>query len=366
MNIMDNLSLITKNGYYDEYYPFNNYSHKMYNILQLKDESILIYTNTEIFILDKKLKHYSMSLLDKANENKNRNERYITNIKQLKNGTFLCCNKNLYIFSIKNKKIYNSKELITPKDEIILDVIELKNGKILGITNKSILEIKNKEDNYEFSHLFNFPDNYITNIELKNNDNNFYINVNELPNNKLLIHSLYITKSYGICGTHPPSEFISNQIFILNANTFEIIYNFEEFNSCYCEINIIILKKYICISIFNYYNFYNIDDYKLIKKIKDKFNNKYIIKYDENKFISISEDEEENDIIIYYISDIDNIYYKIFKCNFIKFDINKYNGIYPVRHSKNKSFYLLKNKTIFIICHGLSYIVEFPIKKIFD
>ena len=272
------------------------------------------------------------------------------------------------MLSIESSKIINKEKILIPNNEIIYDVIKLKDGKILGITNKTIIEIK---ENYKIDELFKIPQNWL--IKSYQEQYRFYsgfqqyINLYELPNNRLLIHSHSTEYSHnGGCGTHPPTQESVNKIYILDLLNFEVIQQFDELES---EINIVILAKYICIIHSfrfnrNLIDIYNLEDYKPIKTIKEKFQRQYIIKIDGNKFISLSISERINDIILYDLSNINDIKYQIFKENFIRFKKKYYNGPNKVRNTKNKSICILKDGSIFIICHGKIYIVEFP--KLFN
>ena len=337
-----------------------NYKNPAYNILQLNNGSILIYTNNNVIILNNNLQQKQLISFNK--------DEIITNIKEIQKEKLFCCVKDLYVLSIESNTIINKEKILIPNNEIIYDVIKLKNGKILGITNKTIIEIK---ENNKTDELFKIPQNWL--IKSYQEQYRFYsgfqqyINLYELPNNRLLIHSHSSEYSHnGGCGTHPPTQECVNKIYILELLNFEIIQQFDELES---EINIVILDKYICI--FHSFRFncnlidiYNLEDYKPIKTIKDKFQRHYIIKINGNKFISLSISERINDIILYDLSNINDIKYQIFKENFIKFKIKYYNGHYKVRNTKNKSICILKDGSIFIICHGKIYIVEFP--KLFN
>ena len=89
----------------------------------------------------------------------------IKNIKQLNNGKILCYAEDLILFSI-NLNIINSEIIKTTnflENEDILDIIELKTGKILGITNFSLIEIKLKDKenkNNEIFQLFKIPEDW--------------------------------------------------------------------------------------------------------------------------------------------------------------------------------------------------------------
>ena len=78
----------------------------------------------------------------------------------------------------------------------MFDIIELKNKKLLGVTQSSIIEIKKirnnnkKEEEYEMNCIFKIPEKYIEtpkNVkEKKNLTYTQYINLHELYNNKIV------------------------------------------------------------------------------------------------------------------------------------------------------------------------------------
>jgi len=336
--------------------------------LLLKDGTILLYDENTISLLSKSL-HRKLLFSFKKNEEE-KEISIIRNIKQIECGDILCCNKVLYIFNIKSN-IEIPKIINIPNDEILCDIIELRNKQLLGITKNSIIEIKKvwninkKEEEYEINVIFKIPEKYIevpeTEKEKKNDTYIQYLNIYELVNKRILIHSFSTQLIYGSCGTHPPGELCTNKISIFDLNKKEIIHYFESF---YNEANIIILEKYICICYNNIIKIYDITDYKLLKEIEDKFHKNYIIKYNENIIIGLGEEEDNNDIIIYNLLDINDIKYIIFRGNFMKFEEMKYNFVYTVRRLKNKTICLLNNNFIFIACHGTAFIVE--MKENFD
>jgi hypothetical protein len=147
------------------------YKNRIYNPIQLKNGSILIYTRYDISILGKNIKKKELMFFSYEGE---KNSPEISNVKQIKNRKILCCAKDLHIFEIKNNNAVNFKNIKLPEEEVIYDVIQLKNGKLLGISNKSIFEIKSEEENYNFSKLFQIPNNWL--ITAYSKQERFYSN----------------------------------------------------------------------------------------------------------------------------------------------------------------------------------------------
>ena len=110
--------------------------------LLLKDGTILLYNKDTISLLSKSL-HRKLLFSFQRDEVEEVEEEIsiIRNIKQLKCGDILCCNKELYIFNIKSKS-KTPKIIHIPNDENLSDIIELKNKQLIGITKNFIIEIK--------------------------------------------------------------------------------------------------------------------------------------------------------------------------------------------------------------------------------
>ena len=331
--------------------------------LQLKEGTILLYDKYKISLLNKNFKLSEIySFSQNYEEEDIEVKHFITNVKQLKSGKILCCKKDLFIFNNKLKSV-SPKVIKILNDEYILDAIELKNGKIIGCTNKSLIDIKlikNKnEEEYEKYNIIKNSENFYIIPRYGKIHMYFkqYVNIYELPNNKLLLHSHSSELIFRSCGTHPPGEAYGNKFFIYDLNNQSIIHTFKPLEG---ETNIIIINKYICICYYGIINIYDINDYSLKKEVIDKFNARYFTKYDENSIIGISILENENNIILYNIPEISNIKFIIFKGGFMKFKSIKYNVCYDDRRNKNKSIYKLKDGSIFIECHGRIYIVEIP------
>ena len=362
-----NLSLKTRINYISSSYIDSSRFHFPYFSvpLQLKEGTILLYDQYNISLLHKNYKLNKIFSFDKNAEEKNKEvKHYITNVKQLKNGKILCCNKDLFIFNIKLKNA-SPKVINIPNDEYILDVIELKNGKIIGCTNRSLIDIKliksKNDEEYEISNIMkNSEECYIT---PRNKKADYYrcfkqyVNIYELPNNKLLLHFHSSEVFFGRCSRHPPIDRYDNKLFIYDLNNNKIIHAFKPLEG---ETIIIILNKFICICYYDIINIYDINDYSLKKKISSKINERYFSKYDGNSIIGISTFENKNDIVLYNIKDINNIKFIIFKGDFMKFISILYQCDYVDRRNKNKSIYKLKDGSIFIECHGRIYIVEIP------
>ena len=342
---MYNLSLQTK----IEYKSFFIYEFNSENIIQLKNGSILVFTSNQIFHLNKILN--KSTLIDFHREYSTRS------IKQLKNNKILFCNEKLYEIDIKKKEI---KEIsFSEKLDIkIYDIIKLKNGQIIVITDDNLINIElNDEEHKEvkINFIYKFPDEYILYRNLYDDKN--YSNLYLLEGNKLLIHRYRAhNDNRSKCGNCRRASYYSNIIIVINLDIFEIIHQFEHFNN---EINIVVLKKYICISYCRNIYIYNINSFKKIKDIDMGYyySNLYIFKYDENTLISTVQSISNNTIVLFDLSDINDIQFSLLKNNY-DFRNNEY--IYHREFFKNKLIYKLKDQRILINIFPFIYIFELP------
>ena len=273
----------------------------------------------------------------------------IKNVKQLKNGKILCCNEKLFVvnYDIKSKKI-DFKIIELPKKEneeieIFLDVVELHNGTILGITLDSIYKIKITDENNEFTPIYKIPEEWLVSWENKC----FYngnLDLYDLKNKKLLLHS----HSYFVSQRCPrsyasismESKIFQDIIFIIDLTDFKVIYT-EYFPNI---AKIVVLNNCFCVLHSNTIFIYNINDYKTVHKIEPDIN--FINKYNDNIIITLNKKKE---IILYNLSDLNNIKSQTF---FFK-NMNRFYGI-------NTFIFKFKSKKFAIIYYNKIYIVDFP------
>ena len=348
---MDTLRIKTK---YD-FETFRNFdvlfgSH--YSQIELKNRKIILfeklYFKNIISILAQNFR------LKKIFECDDGHGTHIMKVIQLTNNKILFCSKDLFVLNIKSNEI---KKIEFPEEKVI-DIIELKNKKILGITTNHLININFKGGECQISNISDVPQNSFSKENLSYEFLKQYLDLYELANNKLLIHSHSNSLAPMICGNSIPEEYLFNKIYILDLADSSYIYNFDIFQNLRTEVNIVILDKYICISHDNIIDIYDINNFKLLKQIDDKINKKYIIKYDENLIIGLSHIAKENNIIIYNLSNIDKISFKIYKGNF-EFKEKEMQGR-ALRFSKKKSISKLQNGDLLIICYGSLFIIKFP------
>ena len=349
---MDTLRIKTK---YD-FETFNNFATIMgsyYSQIELKNRKIILFekyhNKNKISIL------YQNFRLKQIFECDDGRGTHIMKVIQLTNNKILFCSKDLFVLNIKTNEI---KKIEFPNEEVI-DIIELKNKKILGITTNHLININFNGEECQISNISDVPQNSFSK-EMHCEFLKQYLDLYELPNNKILIHShsngLAFAQSF--CGNSCPKEDLFNKIYILDLTDSSFIYNFDYFENLKTEINIVILDKYICISHDNIIDIYDINSFKLVKQIDDKINKKYIIKYDENLIIGLSHIENENNIVVYNLSNINEISFKIY---YGKFEFTKKTmQLYTLNFCKKKSLAKLQNGSLLIICYGRLFVIEFP------
>ena len=269
---------------------------ELLGFVKLKNGSFILFTKYLAFLFNKNLSFQKLNIkIDDDDENYNFNN--IKSVKQLKNGKILICSNYLYIFTMKSKEINTEKIAMLNAEnyEKILDVVELRDGTIIGISNKSLYKITIKDDKNEISQIYKIPKDWLVSWE-NEIDYNGYLDIYELKDNKLLIHSHSYCSSKK-CRNRSTLIQSESKIFIINLSNFEVIY-FEKFHNI---ANIIVLKDYIAINHSNSIFIYDINNYKILQKISSEIT--YIDKYNDNTLISLN----DYVIILYDISDINNI-----------------------------------------------------------
>ena len=340
---MNNLSLQTKIEI-----DFDGWT---YNYLNLNNGSFLIYTTNEIIIFYKNLSFKKLFLSNNGEED---NIKFIKNIN---NEELLCLNNNkLYIFNIKSI-IKISKIIKFENNQNVLDVIGLKNGMILAITNNDILHIKINNNREEIIQISKLPKECIIN-KIKNHEFDLLINIYELPNNNILISSessgTYCQKSG--CSRIKRS-YNKDKQFIFNIDKCKIIHFFQkeengnQFSCCsnFGKLKIIINNKYICISKNKIIFIYNISNYELIRQIN--IHDYMLLNFDENMIFIINKNhyEEDENIILYDLTDLNKIKYQLFYFDKIISDKDYMINVIDIKKLSNRKMIVIYNNNLFII-----------------
>ena len=319
-------------------------------ISQLKDSSMILYSQNGILKINKNLSSYKLNSISKYNNffNFEKEEEIPNNIRkilQIKNKIIVCDN-NLYIYDI-NPKNDNPKKY--PYDLSLLDIVELKNGKLLGITLKNLFlidiekilsELLTNKFKKHHEKIFKFPKEWHIKPTLKKSEE--FVNGYLLQNNNLLVHfNSREIEQHGGCIMKKYKRFFNNKIYIVNIDNLKLIKNFEEFEG---ETFIFISNLYIIIGYKNNISLFNIKDYELKKSFDIKHNTISMILYSENIILSIDKTNwKGKDIFAFDISDINDIKYYIIETTFIK---DCYGSLYKL---KNGNILFVSFEKIYIL-----------------
>jgi len=269
---------------------------------------------------------------------------------QLKNNSILVISFFIYLIEIKlNEKSFGSN-ILFEYEENILNINELPDGRIILITNNSILVLNDfiLKDKYNIKKDWKIVPSSLTNNRYYGNFDQYFSSI-ILPDERILLRSFSTELRYNRgCGTHPPLEFTHSKIIFLSTINFEEIKTTEDFKS---DSRALVLEKLIIIQDYHDIYIYDIKTLEIIKKIEIKGNYNYIEKYNEKEIIAYSIYEDENDLFIYRIEENNIIKTCDIKKNFKFKRIIGWNN-YSIREYNNKVLFVLKDKSIILLCHG--------------
>ena len=273
---------------------------------------------------------------------------------QLKNKSILV-GVGIYLIEIKiNENSFESK-VVFEHDENILNINELPDGRIILITNSSILVLIG----FILKDKYNIKDNWkIVPVSSKERyygefEQHFFSTI--LPDERIILRSFSTELSYhGGCGTHPPAEFTHSKIIFLNTKNFEEIKSTEEFRS---DCRDLVLENLIIIQDYHDIYLYDIKTLEIIKKMEIKERYSYFVKYNENEIIAYSKYEDENDLLIFRVEGSDIIKSCEVKKNFKFKEVIGWN-FYSIIEYNNKILFVLKDKRIILLCHGAAILLN--------
>lgn len=272
-------------------------------------------------------------------------------IKELKNNFILV---GFYKFLIElniHEKTFDSKIIYKCEDEI-KDVNELSDQRIIIFTNKNILIINKENNEYILKEKHIIKENWkIVPVSSKYRwfgEFKQYFSSTELPNKRLLLNSFSTEKSYnGGCGTHPPCEFSHSKIIFIDLKNCEEISSTEEFK---IDAKSVVLKNLIIIQAYRDIYIYDINTLDNIKTFSVNNSYYYLYKYNDDYLISISQNENNNNLLIYKVEENNIVEKTEIKQNF-KFDIKYGFNHYPIQEYNNKILFTLQDKRIILLCH---------------
>jgi len=334
------------------------------SLIQLDDERILAFNFRKSFsnslnIYDPKEFKEILSIDLRDILEKNSKEQWLggttdLSVIQLKNKSILV-GVGIYLIEIKiNENSFESK-VVFEHDENILNINELPDGRIILITNSSILVLIG----FILKDKYNIKDNWkIVPVSSKERyygefEQHFFSTI--LPDERIILRSFSTELSYhGGCGTHPPAEFTHSKIIFLNTKNFEEIKSTEEFRS---DCRDLVLENLIIIQDYHDIYLYDIKTLEIIKKMEIKERYSYFVKYNENEIIAYSKYEDENDLLIFRVEGNDIIKSCEVKKNFKFKEVIGWN-FYSIIEYNNKILFVLKDKRIILLCHGAAILLN--------
>ena len=334
-------------------------------ILQLKNGRLLFYSLRKKYMIEiynekSFQKIFSIYLFireldDVEDENKNKNS-----IKELNNGAILIGRDNRLVELILKDNDYCLK-WISKLKEIILDVNELPDQRIIVITNQNIILYNKENEKYIIKNKYLIKDNWKIAFKSYNKfskDFNQYFSSELLPNNRLLLNSFSIElEKGGFCNFNPPYEFSRSKIIFIDLDNFEEIKSKELFT----DNKYIILETMIIVQSFTFLYIYDINSLELIKNIeliKEKNSFHYMYKYDPQYLITISIVEKDNLINVYKKQNKDVIEYCSIKTNISFKKKERWNNKPIKKYNNNKFLLTLNDKRVVIICHNIIYVIK--------
>jgi len=268
--------------------------------------------------------------------------------------------RNNYLIELKIKrKEYNIK-VVKELDNIILDINELSDKRIITITNEKIIILIKENEEYIIKEEYLIKKSwkmecYSLEDESYSNFQQYYTS-NILQNNRLLLNSFSFEEQEieSGCVIGPPIEHLNSKIILIDLNNFEEIKSTKTFNS---HVNLTIMENVIIIQSTNFIKIYDINSFELIqdKLCKDSYG--YIYKYNNKYVISFSDDFNGNKSLIFSKMKDD----RLIQCHKIIIDslkkLNYWNYYESIRYGK----YILisKNKRIIILNYNKIIVFQF-------
>ena len=279
-------------------------------------------------------------------------------IKELSNGVILIGRDN-YLIELKLKEKDYEVKIVYKLNDIILDINELPDHRIIVITDNNIILFNQEKGEYNIKQQYPVKANW--KIVAVSSTERFYGNFHQyysseiLPNNRLLLNSFSTELSYNSgCGTHPPYEFSYSKIIFIDTKNFEEIKSTELFE---IDAKHIVLDNVILIQDYKNLLIYDINSLELIKNTKLFERMHYMYRFDDKYFVTVSLDEERNDLLVYKNQNNDVIEYCGFRTKITFEKIIGWNH-YPIRGYNDKFLFTLKDKRVIILCHNNLYALQ--------
>ena len=138
---MDTLRIKTKYDF-EKFTGFSTIMGSYYSQIELKNRKIILFEK----------QNFRLKQIFECDDGRG---THIMKVFQLTNNKILFCSKDLLVLNIKTNEI---KKIEFPNEEVI-DIIELKNKKILGITTNHLINIIFNGEECQISNISDVPQN---------------------------------------------------------------------------------------------------------------------------------------------------------------------------------------------------------------
>ena len=220
------------------------------------------------------------------------------------------------------------------------------------ITTQKIILFERNNEEYVFKEEYELSSFWKFSTERSFRDINQYFFSYELPNNRLLVNSLFIKIRHSGCIFGGITEIYNSKIIFIDLKNFKKVLSTEDFNK---DAKYIVLENEIVIQSYEDLTIYDINSLEPIKVIKNKKGFGYLYKFDKNHLIASSVSDEKNNLVIYKIENKDLIKQYVISAKLFEIIF---------RYTKKRMIggcefiFLLKDKRIMIRCYEKIYLFE--------
>ena len=297
----------------------------------------------------------------KINDNRNYSRNYKDKISIIElDNNLILIGYNKYLIELNYFGKYYSSKILKKFKDIIMDIVELSDERLIIFTNDNIKEIIKNEKKFAIKKKYSFENNWKINphppVEgIEYRDFHSYFCSNILPNNKLLLNS-FSSELYDCigCGSHPTEEINYSKIIFLDLKKFEEIASTETFDSL---LKYVVLENIIVIQADKILYLYDINSLQSIKKIWLEHKYEYFLNYNKRYLIALSEDKSNNNIEIFKIENNNLIKCYVVQKGFLFKQVYRW-WDYSITDYHYNSLIILKDKRIIIIYNNKLYILK--------
>ena len=302
------------------FYPFSYY----YDIRICDEKTFKRLLEIDLYKIIYEYENGKKSNYLKTNKKYNNNKNCI---KELHNGLILI-GRDEYLIEINLSENTFVPKILKKFDNIILEINELSDKRIIVITNENIIIFKKENEQYIIKNTYPIIKNWrmiplsLTNKSYEKFNQYFYCD--ELPNNRLLLKSFSIETKLRF--PNPDREISKSKIIFIDMNEFKEIKSTEVFDA---DAYYILLNNYLIIHTVNKTYTYDINSLEHLININFKETNSILYQFNNKCIFSYSNEEAENILEVYFIEN------------------NKYIKQYEIESDKFEEYLLLWNDYVY-------------------